>query len=146
MKASIAAAAACICLFLGLAPPASANPYTKCEMVFSVKGWSFIYKTMKGSGEVTCDDGQGVTVAIVTHAAGLTAGKSEIENGKGTFSSVKDISEIYGSYAAGEVHAGATRSAAASAMTKGEVSLVISGRGRGMDLGVTLGAFTIKER
>ena len=144
MKALIAAVAACICLSLGVAPPAGANEYTKCEMVFSLKGWSFIYKTMKGSGTVTCENGQSATVAIVTHAGGLTAGKSEINDGKGTFSSVKDISEIYGSYAVAEAHAGATQSASASVMTKGEISLAITGKGRGVDLGVTLGAFTIK--
>jgi hypothetical protein len=145
MKNLIAAVAACICLSLGLSLPAGANPYTKCEMTFNLKGWSFLYKTMKGSGSVTCDNGQSAAVAIVSHAGGLTAGKSEIEDGKGTFSTVKDISEIYGSYAVGEAHAGATRSVAASAMTKGEISLVISGTGRGVDLGVTLGAFTIKQ-
>jgi hypothetical protein len=143
MKASIAAVAACLCLVL--AASASAKGYTRCELVFSLKGWSFLYKTMTGNGRVTCDDGQSATVAIVTHAVGLTAGKSEIENGNGTFSTVRDISEIYGSYVAGEAHAGATRSVAASAMTKGEISLVISGQGRGVDLGVTLGAFTIKQ-
>lgn len=144
MKARIAAVAACICLSLGIAAPAGANQYAKCEMTFSVRGWSFLYKTMKGSGSVTCDNGQSATVSIVTHAGGLTAGKSEIDNGHGTFSQVKDISEIYGSYFVGEAHAGATRSVAASAMTKGEISLVISGQGRGFDLGVALGAFTIK--
>jgi hypothetical protein len=144
MKAPIAAVAVCICLSLGVALPAGANQYTKCEMTFSIKGWSFLYKTMKGSGTVTCDNGQSATVAIVSHAGGLTAGKSEISDGKGTFTTVEDISEIYGSYFVGEAHAGATRSVAASAMTKGEISLVISGQGRGVDLGLTLGAFTIK--
>ena len=145
MKAPIAAVAACVCLSLGVALPAGANQYTKCEMTFNLKGWSFIYKTMKGTGKVTCANGQSATVAIETHAGGLTAGKSEIDDGKGTFSSVKDISEIYGSYAVGEAHAGATQSAAASVMTKGEISLAITGTGRGVDIGVTLGAFTIKK-
>ena len=50
-----------------------------------------------------------------------------------------------GSYAVGEAHAGATQSASASIMTKGEISLAITGTGRGVDIGVTLGAFTIKK-
>ena len=78
MKAPIAAIAACVCLSLGVALPAGANQYTKCEMTFNLKGWSFIYKTMKGTGKVTCANGQSATVAIETHAGGLTAGKSEI--------------------------------------------------------------------
>jgi hypothetical protein len=145
MKILISTAAAGLCLILSGANPAVASEFTKCELVFDLEGWSFVYKTMKGSGVVTCGNGQTATVAIETHAAGLTAGKSEIEGGKGSFSAVKDISEVYGSYVAGEAHAGATRSVAASVMTKGEISLAISGQGRGVDLGVTLGAFTIKQ-
>ncbi len=38
MKALIAAVAACICLPLGVAPPAGANQYTKCELAFSMNG------------------------------------------------------------------------------------------------------------
>ena len=145
MKTLIASVVVCVCLSLGLALPAGANQYTKCEMTFSLKGWSFIYKTMKGTGKVTCANGQSATVAIESHAGGLTVGKSEIDDGKGTFSSVKDISEIYGSYAVGEAHAGAAKSASASLMTKGEISLAISGKGRGVDLGVTVGAFMITK-
>jgi hypothetical protein len=145
MKSIIAAVAVCICLSLGIVPSAGANQYTKCEMTFSLKGWSFVYKTMKGTGKVTCANGQTATVALESHAGGLTVGKSEIDDGKGTFSSVKDISEIYGSYVVGEAHAGAAKSATASVMTKGEISLAITGKGRGVDVGVTLGAFTIKK-
>lgn len=73
----------------------------------------------------------------------MTLGKSEINNGKGVFSEVKSINEIYGTYVVLGGHAGATKSVEAQVMTKGEVSLAISGKGRGFDLGVTLGAFTI---
>jgi len=144
VKAPVTALAAALCLIFGGVSASSADQYTKCELRFSLKGWSFIYKTTRGTGRVICDNGQSADVTITTHAAGISAGKSEIEGGEGTFSAVRDISEIYGSYFVGEAHAGATRSVAASVMTKGEVSLAISGQGRGVDLGLTLGAFTIE--
>jgi hypothetical protein len=129
---------------------ASANDYepqyTDCNLEFTIRGWSFVYKTMKGSGRVTCTNGQTALVSIRTHAGGLTVGKSEILGGKGKFSQILDIAEVFGTYLQGEAHAGATRSTQASAMTKGEVSLAISGTGRGIDLGLAVGAFTITPR
>jgi hypothetical protein len=53
------------------------------------------------------------------------------------------MSELLGSYAAGEAHAGAVKSAQAQVMTKGEVSLALSGTGRGWDLGIAFGKLTI---
>ena len=143
MKVTTSAALAAGCLLLLAAPRASAGEFTRCEMVFDVKGWSFLYKTMKGTGKVTCENGQRANVKIESHAAGISFGKSEINKGRGTFSEVRSIKEIYGTYVAGEAHAGATKSTAATAMTRGEVSLVLSGQGRGIDVGLTLGGFTI---
>jgi hypothetical protein len=118
----------------------------KCEMTFSMKGWSAIYKRSSGKGTITCSNGQSVSVKLEARGGGLTAGKSSIENGRGEFSAVKDISEIYGSYAAAEAHAGAVKSSGARAMTKGEVSLALSGTGRGWDLGIAFGKFNIKPQ
>jgi hypothetical protein len=116
----------------------------KCEMTFSMKGWSAIYKRSSGKGTITCSNGQSASVRLEARGGGLTAGKSSIENGRGEFSAVKDIAEIYGSYAAAEAHAGAVKSSGARAMTKGEVSLALSGTGRGWDLGIAFGKFNIK--
>jgi hypothetical protein len=118
----------------------------KCEMTFSMKGWSAIYKRSSGKGTITCSNGQSASVKLEARGGGLTAGKSSIENGRGEFSAVKDISEIYGSYAAAEAHAGAVKSSGARAMTKGEVSLALSGTGRGWDLGIAFGKFNIKPQ
>jgi hypothetical protein len=56
---------------------------------------------------------------------------------------VADISEIVGAYGAAEAHAGMVRSATAQVMTKGPVSLELTGKGEGVDLGVAFGKFTI---
>jgi len=115
----------------------------KCHMTFDLKGWSAFYKTMRGTGQITCDNGQSAAVKIKTYEGGVTFGKSRIIDGKGSFSKVANIQELYGSYASSGAHAGAVGSAAAQAMTKGDVSLALSGTGKGFDLGIAFGKFKI---
>lgn len=115
----------------------------KCHMKFSLHGWSIIYKTASGKGFVTCSNGQSMRVMISIKGGGLTVGKSTINNGRGTFSGVTDIKDILGGYAAAAAHAGAVKSSGAMALTKGPVSLALSGTGKGWDLGVDFSAFTI---
>jgi len=117
-----------------------------CEMHFSLKGWSAFYNTAKGEGTISCDNGQKLAVTIETKGGGLTFGKSEIKDGTGKFSEVAKIDDLLGSYAHAEAHAGAVKSSAAQALTKGEVSLALAGTGEGWDLGVDFGKFTIKKR
>lgn len=118
---------------------------TDCQMTFTLKGWSAFYKTAKGEGTITCDNGQSAPVRIKTKGGGLTFGKSEILDGKGKFTGAKDIDELFGSYAQSEAHAGAGKSVGAQAMTKGEISLGLTGTGRGVDLGFSFGKFTISR-
>jgi hypothetical protein len=117
---------------------------TKCQMDFNLSGWSAFYKTASGSGTITCDDGQKAAVKVRTKGGGLTVGKSKVA-GHGKFSEVADINDVFGSYAAAEAHAGAGPSKAAQAMTKGPVSLELTGSGQGVDLGFSFGSFTITK-
>jgi len=116
----------------------------RCKLAFSAKGWSAIYETASGSGTVTCDNGQTAKVKIDVKGGGLTAGKSSI-TGTGTFSEVSDIKEIFGSYAKAEAHAGMVKSAGAQVMTKGEVSMALTAKGKGVDLGIAFGKFSIER-
>jgi hypothetical protein len=116
-----------------------------CTMKFSMSGWSAFYKRADGTGTVTCNNGQTARVKLQARGGGLTAGKSSIEDGHGEFSNVKNIDEIFGKYVNAEAHAGAVKSTGAQALTKGEVSLALSGTGRGWDLGISFGRFTIKR-
>jgi len=116
-----------------------------CTMKFTLKGWSAFYKRADGTGTVTCNNGQTAAVKLEARGGGLTAGKSSIENGTGEFSNVKNIDEIFGKYVNAEASAGAVKSSGAQAMTKGEVSLGLAGTGRGWDLGISFGKFTIKR-
>ena len=72
-----------------------------------------------------------------------TVGAAKIVNGHGDFSPVEDVREIYGDYANAEAHAGAGKAAEAQVVTKGTVSLALSGKGTGVDLGFAFGKFTI---
>lgn len=124
--------------------PAVAQDYD-CRMSFSLSGWSAFYKTASGEGTIRCNNGQSMRVKLSARGGGLSFGKSSIENGRGEFSGVRDIGEILGSYASAEAHAGAVKSAKCQVMTKGEVSLALSGTGRGWDIGVAFGRFTIER-
>ena len=117
-----------------------------CKITYDIKGWSIFYKQYKGTGFVSCNNGQRASVSIVSRGGGLTIGKSQINKGRGSFSSLLHINEIYGTYIALNAHAGASASVEAQVMTKGEVSLALSGNGRGVDLGVALSGFSIKPR
>lgn len=135
---------ALIIVLVCIGAPAARGELMKCTMDFTLSGWSAFYKTASGSGTVTCDNGSSVPVAIKTKGGGLTVGKSKVA-GHGKFSEVSDINDVFGSYAAAEAHAGAGPSKAAQAMTKGPVSLEITGSGQGVDLGFSFGSFTISK-
>ena len=118
----------------------------RCHMDFNLKGWSIFYKTAEGNGRVTCSNGQHANVKINVTGGGLSFGKMEILDGKGTFSEVLNIDEIFGAYIAAEAHAGAVKSAQASVYTKGEISLAMTGSGRGINIGIDLGKLEISKR
>ncbi|WP_243048705.1 hypothetical protein [Dyella sp. RRB7] len=114
-----------------------------CKMQFSLSTWSLIYKQSEGHGVVTCANGQSMHVKIVAKGGGLTVGKSHIDNGTGRFTDVHSMSEILGDYGDAEAHAGAGKASEAQVLTKGEVSLALSGTGEGIDLGVDVGEVTL---
>ena len=126
---------------IGMAP-ARAEAKTKCDLTFSIKEWAAIYKHAKGSGTITCSNGQRAHVAITSTGGGLTAGKFKIE-GHGEFSEVGDVHELFGSYVSAEANAGVVKSGAATVVTKGDITLGLSGKGEGWDVGISFGKFTI---
>jgi hypothetical protein len=126
--------------------PAAADGETNCELKFSLKGWSAIYKTSKGEGRITCDNGETAAVTLKLTGGGLTFGKTETKNGIGKFSPVGKLENLLGDYGATEAEAGAVKSVAAEALTKGTVSLALSGTGEGWSLGVSGAKFTIARK
>ncbi len=143
---SFGAAVAMLAAPLALTVPASAQAADSdlsCKMHFTMKGWSVLYKTSKGVGEITCSNGQTAKVRLSSEGGGLVVGKSTIDDGKGDFSGVKDISNVFGAYASAQGEAGAVKSAEGTVVSKGEINLALSGTGRGWDLGVSFNKFTI---
>ena len=128
------------------AAPVRADGETKCVMKFSLKGWSAFYKTSKGEGTITCDNGEKAAVTIKVTGGGITFGKTEIKDATGTFSGVGKLENLLGSYGSAEAEAGAVKSTTAQALTKGEVSLAIAGTGEGWNLGVSGYKFTIARK
>lgn len=124
----------------------SAQASTRCEMKFNLKGWSAFYKVASGTGTITCDNGESALVRIEAKGGGLTAGKTRVRDGVGKFSPVASLEELLGTYVAASAGAGAVKDATAAAMTKGEVSLALSGKGSGFELGVAFGKFVISRR
>jgi len=135
------------CAMLAALPAAAtAGGNVSCELSFQMSGWSVFYKESSGSGKIKCSNGQSMAVKLKARGGGLTFGKSTIDDGHGEFSDVSSINELIGTYVSAEAHAGAVKSAQAQVVTKGEVSLALSGTGRGWDVGVAIGNFIISRR
>ena len=127
-----------------VSPAALAKGNVDCNLRFDLKGWSVIYKSTSGTGTITCDNGQKMDVTVSAKGGGLSVGKQEIIGGTGDFSGVSDIKETLGGYATAEAHAGAAKSGTAQLLTKGDVQLKLAGAGKGWDMGITFGKFTIE--
>ncbi|MDE2306870.1 MAG: hypothetical protein KGJ97_01115 [Xanthomonadaceae bacterium] len=124
----------------------AAEAEVKCDMSYSLSGWSLIYKHAVGTGTVTCSNGQSAKVKIAVVGGGITAGKYRIDNGKGEISHVRSIKDVFGSYAQAGAEAGVVKSTQVQLLTKGTTSLALAGTGEGVDLGVSVGKFTISHR
>lgn len=136
--------AAIVVALLAAGSATAADNDLKCTLTFQLKTWSIIYKSATGSGTIHCSNGQALRVKLSAKGGGLTAGKST-EAGEGEFSSVGRIDELLGGYASAQAHAGAVNSVQAQVMTKGEVSLALTGKGHGWSLGVDFGELKIER-
>lgn len=146
-RLGFALALSAIGLLVATGASAAGNPgnTVKCQMTFTLSGWSVVYETADGTGTVTCDNGQSMNVKLDAKGGGLTVGKYKLTEGHGEFSNVTDISQIPGTYATASAHAGVVHSGHVAAMTKGRVSLKLSGNGEGWDIGAALSGFTIHK-
>ncbi|HEV2608547.1 MAG TPA: hypothetical protein VGT79_11265 [Xanthomonadaceae bacterium] len=149
MKRTLLAMLTATTCALAMAAPmraSAADAGLDCSLRYNLTGWSLIYKHTTGEGTVRCANGQTMHVHVSAKAVGITAGKWHIDDGKGSFTDVHRISDVLGSYAQASANAGVVKSAEAQVLTKGPVSLALSGGGEGVNLGVDVGEFTIKAR
>jgi hypothetical protein len=136
---SLVTLAACL-----VAPVAYAGS-TKCRLTFDLKEWAALYESATGTGKVTCDNGQSADVTIRGKGGGLSVGKYTIKDGRGSFTDVSSIDEVFGKYVATERDAAAKKAADAWVMTKDKVSLALAGTGTGWDLGFSVDEFVITK-
>ena len=137
---SIVALAAC--LWVSAAHAKS----TKCTLKFDLQEWAAIYESAKGSGKITCDNGQSARVSIRSKGGGLSVGKFKISDGRGSFTDVSSINELFGKYVAADSNAGARKAADAWVMTKDKVKLGLAGTGEGWELGFSVDEFVIAKQ
>ena len=120
---------------------------TSCNLHYDMSGGGAFYKHSTGHGTITCSNGQTLAVNIESKGGGLTFGHSTIKDGTGKFSPVNDIHDLIGGYATAEANAGGGDNASkAQIVTKGSISLALTGKGTGHTLGVSFGSFIISER
>ena len=120
---------------------------TSCNLHYDMSGGGAFYKHSTGQGTITCSNGQKLAVKIESKGGGLTFGHSQIKDGTGKFSPVHDIHDLIGGYATAEANAGGGDNASkAQVVTKGSISLALTGRGTGRTLGVSFGSFIISKR
>lgn len=136
-----------VALAVVCASPAAAK-HTSCRLTYDVEGWSVLYKVARGTGQITCRDGQTANVTIVAHGGGITFGTEGVKGGSGRFSGTEKIADLYGTYIEAGAHAGVGQGAAVEArgMFRGSKRLSLTGRGTGISLGFAFGGFTIKPR
>ncbi|MEO7068450.1 MAG: hypothetical protein ABI114_16190 [Rhodanobacter sp.] len=144
--AALVLACATVATALPVGQAQAADATVKCDLTYNLAGWSLIYKHAEGTGTITCNNGQRANVKISVVGGGLTAGKYRINNGKGEVSNVHNISEVFGDYAQAGAEAGVVKSSQAQVLTKGTTSLALAGTGEGVNLGVSVGKFTISKR
>ncbi len=131
---------------LALSLPALARE-ARCTLHYSMSGGGAFYKHSTGEGTIHCDNGQSMGVKIESKGGGLTFGHSTITDGLGKFSPVPDIHDLIGGYATAEANAGSGDNASkAQVVTKGSISLALTGKGSGRTLGVSFGSFIITAR
>lgn len=124
-----------------------AQALTRCTLHYSMSGGGAFYKHSTGDGTIRCDNGQSLSVHIESKGGGLTFGHSKITDGLGKFSPVHDIHELIGGYGTAEANAGTSDKASkAQVVTKGSISLALTGKGSGRTLGVSFGSFVISAR
>lgn len=132
-------------LMVASLPVDAAKGPQACTLRYTLTGWSLLYSTASGTGKVACEGGRTLAVKIRIRGAGLSFGRQRTITGHGRFNGVYRIRDVLGGYTAVDVHAGAHRSGAAHVMTNGPVKLRMVGKGRGWDLGFSVGKVTLSQ-
>ncbi|NOQ16969.1 MAG: hypothetical protein GQ581_07910 [Methyloprofundus sp.] len=116
-----------------------------CTMEYNMKGWSAFYKSYKGTGVVSCPSGKSAKVNLSLTGGGFTFGASEIIEGKGKLHGIEKLDDIYGGAFALGGHAGFGKSIEGRWVPRGARAVTLTGKGKGYDLGWSMGSFKIMK-
>lgn len=145
-RGTLLVAAVAVALIGSSAALADDRPAIDCTIRFQLSGWSAIYERVDGTGIVACSDGTALPVEIQARGAGLMAGRLKVTSGTGTFAHAHQISDVFGTYAEGDMHVPVADSVAAPLLSNGKVSLGLAGKGEGYDLGASIAGLTIRPQ
>ncbi|TBR39346.1 MULTISPECIES: hypothetical protein [Dyella] len=116
-----------------------------CRMQFSLSSWSVFYKRTTGEGTIKCTDGSTLKVKLTANGGGMSVGQSKIKDGVGKFTGLATARDILGTYAQADSTLAAGQASTNQVLTKGSVSMYLSGKGEGVTLGIAIGGMTIEE-
>jgi hypothetical protein len=146
-RSAMLAAATLVIAIIGTSAALADQPeIIDCTLRFQLSGWSALYERVDGTGIVACSDGTALPVSVQARGAGLTSGRPKITSGTGLFADVRQISDVLGTYAQGDVYAGVVQSAKAGSLSNGKVSLALAGKGDGYDFGSGVVGFAIRPQ
>jgi len=124
----------------------AADENIECQISFSSNEWSAAYARMVGQGLVSCDDGSSMPVWLWAKGGGITAGMWKITDGKGKFHNVRKIEDVLGEYISVSGDIGVSRAATARLLSKGKITLSLTGKGEGFDLGIAINEVKITSK
>ena len=85
---AVIAASACAVAAMAFAPPAACAPTSSARSSTTSAAGRSSTSRLPATARVTCSNGQSMPVQVSAKAVGLTAGKWQIDNGKGNFTDV----------------------------------------------------------
>lgn len=118
----------------------------ECRISFSSDEWSAAYARMVGQGVVSCNDGSSQPVWLWAEGVGVTAGMWKITDGKGRFHNVVRIDDVLGEYISLSGDIGISKAVTARILSKGEVTLSLTGKGEGFDVGIAINKVKITAK
>lgn len=123
--------------------PKTSKGQVNCTMQFELHSWAVFYKSGKGGGSITCDNGQRSDILVRTHGGGIQFGKFNIANGSGKFTPVKSIDQLFGKWATVGGQGAVVKARIGQSLSKDDITLDIKGTGTGGGFGFDFGSFRI---
>lgn len=123
----------------------AAEGHLDCTLRFTARQWSPLRGAVTGTGMLMCTDGSAVPVIVDASGPGITAERWNITDGWGVFDHVTRMEDALGRYTAIEGDIGVSAAGTVQTLTKGKLSLGLSGKGKGFVAGIAIRNFSISR-